>query len=159
VDTKVPWAGKEHLIVEVRLTADGRWLYDGQEITHRRTVQAMHRGVERWTEGGRWDWIVRIGGQAYPVVIDDTPWLARSAKVVGGQLVLRLNTGEEVAVPADDGSIWVADDVVRSRLSDGREVRLLRTAQGDLADHLVDGNGDSVTLVVGDRRIPLDISL
>ena len=156
MDIKAPWSGKEHLIEEVRLTADGRWLHAGQEVTHARTVRAMHRGIERRTDGGGWDWVVRIGGQAYPVVVDDTPWLARSARVEGEDLVLHLNTGEEVRMGVDPGDIWVDDqDVLRCRLPDGRRCRLLRSAAGDLIDRLVEGNGGGAALVVGERAVPL----
>lgn len=156
MDIKIPWSGKEHLVVEVRLTADGRWLHDGQEVTHARTVRAMHRGIEAWTAGGAWDWVVRIGGQAYPVVVDDTPWLARRARVEGSELILHLNTEEEVRMAVTPDVIWVDDDgVLGCQLPDGRRCRLLRTAQGDLVDRVVEGNGGAPALVVGERNIPL----
>ena len=159
MELKVPWAGKEHLVAEVRLTADGRWLYEGQPVTHERTVQAMHRGIEPWTAGGAWDWVVRIGGQAYPIVVEDTPWLARRARIDGDLLVLGLNTAEEVRMEVRVGALWTDEEgVLRCRLPDGRRCRFLRTAQGDLLDDVVEGNAGRAALVVGGRQIPLEKS-
>lgn len=142
---------------EVRLTADGRWLHDGQEVTHARTRDAMHRGIEPWTGGGGYDWVVRIGGQAYPVVVDDSPWLARRAKIDGTDLILYLNTGEEIRMKAGVGVVWLdPDDVLHCSLPDGRRCRLLRMAQGDLMESIVQGNGSVAALVVGGREIPLE---
>ena len=145
---------------ELRLTADGRWLHGGREVTHERTRRAMDRGIEPWPAGGGCDWVVRVGGQAHPMVPDDTPWLARSARIVEGTLVLHLNTGERVSLSEGDARVWVdpvdEGDVLRCALPDGREVRLLRSAQGDLMDALEAGEDGALVLVVGDRRVPLE---
>ena len=145
---------------ELRLTADGRWLHEGREVTHGRTRRAMDRGIEPWPGGGRYDWVVRVGGQVHPLVVDDTPWLARAARIADGTLILHLNTGERVPLPGGEAKVWVdpvdEGDVLRCTLPDGRGVRLLRTAQGDLMHAIEAVDEGALVLVVGDRRIPLE---
>ena len=137
---------------EVRLTADGRWLHDGVEVRHARIVAAMHRGIERYDAEGP-DYVVRVGGQAYPIVVDDTPWIVRSVTVRGEgreeRLVATLNTGE--VEPLDPATLSVgAGNVLYGQLPDGRRARLSRSAYHALSDRFAP-DGDGFGLRLGGR--------
>jgi len=59
-----PWT-----LEKLVLDAEGVWRIDGEEVTHARTVNALHRGLIRIGSSYQ----VKIGTHSRPVEIEDTP--------------------------------------------------------------------------------------
>jgi hypothetical protein len=62
----------------IRLTAEGVWLADGEEITHERTVSAFQRNLVP-EEGGP-GWEIRIGRERKKIEVDDTAFFVRKVE-------------------------------------------------------------------------------
>ena len=56
----------------LRIDKEGRWFYQGEEITHRKTYLLYSRSLTR-DESGRI--ILRIGGEQCPVEVEDAPFV------------------------------------------------------------------------------------
>jgi hypothetical protein len=63
----------------LRIDKEGRWFYQGEEITHRRTYLLYSRSLTR-DEASRI--IVKIGREECPVEVEDAPFVVRSLQFV-----------------------------------------------------------------------------
>jgi len=57
---------------------EGRWFFQGEEITHRKTYLLYNRNLTR-DESGRI--ILRVGKEICPVEVEDTPFVIKSLEI------------------------------------------------------------------------------
>lgn len=137
--------------VPLRLTATGRLLFDGVEVTHPRVDAALRAGLDV-TEAG--EPTVRIGPHWCYLDVDDLPLRATAAIVGPGGISLRLDDGRIVPLPL--ATLWEEPGrglrcTVPSAGS-GRPigVRLTNRAQLDLEPYLELPDGGTPVLRLGD---------
>ncbi len=104
---------------------EGRFLVEGEPVTHERTLEVLWRSLERLPDG---TWQVRVGREVAQVEVAETPFAVRAVLPEGGSLALRLASG--ASEPLDPSTLRVGGDgVLRCTLSGGRPARLTRAAQ------------------------------
>ncbi len=135
----------------LRLTADGRWLYKGEPITHEGLVFILESNFGPGPEGG---WEVKLGPQRVVVEIEDVPYFVRDVDVnPEGTVVLQLNTGaREVLRP--EGVRIGAGGGTYVRLKEGADARFKRQAEIRLGEFLEERDGRP-GLRIGDRFTPV----
>jgi hypothetical protein len=103
---------------------EGRFLVQGEAVTHERTLEVLWRGLEPSGEG----WVVRVGRESAPVAVDGTPFVVTGIAERPGAIELLLaGGGQEPLVPA---TLRVgADGRLRTTLASGHPARLSRAAQ------------------------------
>ena len=83
--------------IDIRITADGRWLHEGGEMTRPAMVRLFSRILRREEDGS----YVRVTpAERVAIEVDDAPLIAVEARREEGLLLLRLNTGDIVPVDA-----------------------------------------------------------
>ncbi len=63
----------------LRIDKEGRWFFQGEEITHRRTYLLYSRNLARAASGGI---ILRIGREECPVEVEDAPLVVKTIQFV-----------------------------------------------------------------------------
>lgn len=106
----------------LHLSREGIWSQDGQEITHERTVEFLHKNLKH--ENGTYQ--IRYGEETLSVEPEDAARFVRALK--GEKLVLL--DGREVAL--DPATLSIAKDHVLYCEADGERVRFLRSAYYEL---------------------------
>jgi phosphoglycolate phosphatase-like HAD superfamily hydrolase len=137
------------------LDREGRWLNDGMEITHTRTVEAFWRGLTR-DERGRY--VVRIGREECPVHLHATPYFVRQVEVSSEEILLWLSDGETESL--DPATLALVEErYLHCSVKGGRhEARFNRPAYYELALRLEqDPAGRGYFLPHGGKRYRLRI--
>jgi hypothetical protein len=137
---------------KIRFGKDGRWYSDDEPIPNRAICRLFSRAMTVQTNGrGR----LELGEDKADVIIEDTPWVVTAVEgdpARGFTVVLNDETRE----PLDPSSLRVgAGNVLYCRVKEAHEARFLRPAYYDLVRHAEPGDGGTVVLPVGGRRIPL----
>lgn len=102
------------------LSADGRWLYQGEPITHPGLVAILEQNYAR-DEAGRYIVSLKLPGGVQQVLVAyaDTPYFVKDVDVgPAGQATVRLNDGRTLPLRADrlrmresgKGYLRVSDD-------------------------------------------------
>lgn len=141
--------------IPLRLDRTGRFHLGDEPVTHPRVLAAFLAGLDV-SEAG--EPTLQVGNQWCYLTVDDCPLRATGVlRGDDGAPQLRLDDGRTVALdPAtvleDAGGLRAAAPSQRS----GRPlaVRFYNTAAMDLTAW-IEGDAESATLVVGDRRTPL----
>ena len=138
----------------IRIDREGRFIHEGEEVRHQGLRAALFRWLDRLPPpDGRY--ILRLDPQRYAYVdVDDTPLVARSARVDGDRALLVLSDGSEEGL--DPGTLTLDPaGVLRCWVRDGRlEARLSTSAAAVLAERITEEQGQPA-LVLGRRRFPL----
>jgi hypothetical protein len=138
----------------IRIDREGRFVHEGEEVLHRGLREALFRWLDRLPPpDGRY--ILRLDEKRFVYVdADDTPLVARSARVDRGRVLLGLSDGSEE--PLDPATLTIDDaGVLRCWARGGRlEARLATSAAAALADHLTD-DGARPTLVLSGAHHPI----
>jgi phosphoglycolate phosphatase-like HAD superfamily hydrolase len=135
------------------LDREGRWLNDGVEITHARTVEAFWRGLTR-DERGRY--LVRIGTEECPVHLHATPYFVRLVEVSPGGILLRLSDGGTERL--DPATLELVENryLHCSVKKERHEARFNRPAYYELARRIVEAaDGGGYDLLLGGNRYPV----
>lgn len=139
--------------VPLRMTATGRFVFDGAPVTHPRVDAALRAGLDITDDG---EPTVRIGQHWCYLTIDDLPLRATAAHVHGDRVRLRLDDGR--TLPLRPATLWEEPELgLRCTVpaaGSGRPlgVRMTNRAQIDLAPHVeLDPDGTPV-LVLGPAR-------
>jgi uncharacterized protein len=134
----------------IRIDREGRFIHDGEEVRHGGLREALFRWLDRLPPpDGRY--ILRLDDHRFAYVdVDDTPLVARSARVDGDRVLLGLSDGSEE--PLDPATLTVdGAGVLRAWSRGGRlEARLSTSAATVLADRITDDGGRPV-LTLGAR--------
>ena len=104
---------------------EGRFLVNGEPVTHERTLDVLWRGLGPGPDGG---WQVRVGRESAPVSVPGTPYVVVAVSEDGGRATLSLAGG--VREPLLPETLRVGrDGVLRATLSSGHAARFSRSAQ------------------------------
>lgn len=117
------------------LNKDGRWILDGEEITHKGIISKLWSSLVR-LEDGRY--VIRQGRFDAPVKIEDAPYVVESTRDDDENIVLILSDGSTEKL--DPTEFWISDEHIPYTLVKGnRDVaRFSRTAYSQLYDKLVE---------------------
>src|SRR5262247_4812109 len=119
---------------EIRFGRDGRWYADGEPIANPRIADLFSQHVQRRPDGG---YMLRIGDEQAPILVDDTPYVITGAEVTAeGTVWLELNDRSREAL--DPRTLRIgADDVLYCRVKQSAEAaRFLRPAYYQIAQHI-----------------------
>ena len=104
---------------------EGRFLVNGEPVTHERTLDVLWRGLAPGPDGG---WQVRVGRESAPVSVPGTPYVVLAVSEDDDRATLSLAGG--VREPLLPETLRVGrDGVLRATLSSGHAARFSRSAQ------------------------------
>ncbi|HVZ74282.1 MAG TPA: hypothetical protein VHJ20_18005 [Polyangia bacterium] len=132
----------------IRIDREGRFVHEGAEVTHEGLRRALFRWLDTEPDGRV---VLRLDARRFAYVdVDDTPLVARAARIDGERAYLALSDGAEE--PLDPATLTIDDaGVLRARVRGGRlEARLATSAAAALADAIVLVGG-APALKLGDR--------
>ena len=133
----------------IRIDREGEFQHEGQPVTHQGLREALFRWLDRLDDGRT---VLRLDAQRFAYVdVDDTPLVARGARVADEGILLALSDGSEEAL--DPATLTIdAAGVLRCRVRHGRlEARLANSAATVLAER-IEGDPAHPVLRLGDRR-------
>lgn len=131
----------------IHLDARGRWWHEGEAFVNEKLALLFSRSLYQ-TERGLW--LLRIGGQSYPVTVAGAGTFADRMRIQGQEVWLTLSTGEAVSAHGGD---WLTDgeELLGVRLRDGRDVRLIGAAhQAALSEVSLHDDGWRIALPGGE---------
>jgi hypothetical protein len=143
----------------IRVDREGRFIHEGEEVRHEGLKAALFRWLDRLppddpaARGRRY--VLRLDERRFAYLdVDDTPLVARAARVDGDTIFLSLSDGSEERL--DPTTLTVDDDgVLRALVRGGRiEARLATSAVSALGELLSDAQPQA-TLTLAGRRYPL----
>jgi hypothetical protein len=141
----------------IRIDPEGRFIHEGEEVRHQGFKQALFRWLDRLAPPDS-RYILRLDADRFAYVdVDDTPLVARAARVDRGppeRVLLALSDGSEE--PLDPATLTIdAAGVLRAWARGGRlEARLATSAAAVLAEHLAERR-DGPVLTLAGREFPL----
>jgi len=135
----------------IRIDREGEFQHEGALVRHEGLRQALFRWLDRLPDGRV---ILRLDERRFAYVdVDDTPLVARGARVDGDRVLLTLSDGSEEALSPATLTIDGAG-VLRCAVRDGKlEARLSTAAAAALAE-VIDDGVTPAALVLGGRRFP-----
>jgi len=136
----------------IRIDREGEFQHEGAPVLHEGLRQALFRWLDRLPDGRV---VLRLDDRRFAYVnVDDTPLVARGARLDGDRVLLPLSDGAEEALAPDTLTIDGAG-VLRCAARGGKlEARLSTAAAAALAD-AIDDSAQVPALVLGGRRFPL----
>ena len=106
---------------------EGRFLVNGEPVTHERTLEVLWRGLAPGPGGG---WQVRVGRESAPVAVAGTPFVVVAVSEDGGGAGLELSLAGGAREPLLPETLRVAGDGrLRATLASGHDARFSRSAQ------------------------------
>ncbi len=133
---------------------DGRWLEDGEEITHPGTVDLLTRSLTP-EPGGRF--IVAMGSERRAVEVEDAPYVVRRVECDEHRWLLQLGAG--LVEPLDPATLAIGPGhVLYASVRDGLRARFSRAAYYQIAEHIESDDAGGLTLRMPDgarRRLAL----
>ncbi len=116
------------------LTKRGTFFQDGEEITHERTAELLHRSLAHSGDG---NYFVRLGGEELDVVLEDNPLFVRSYDRASGEIQLS-NFTREILRPE---TLAVRDDhSFACRAANGWPVTFLPAAYYEISKDVSEGS-------------------
>ncbi len=92
----------------IRIDKEGRWFFQGEEITHRKTYLLYSRSLTR-DESGRI--ILRVGREQCPVEVEDAPFVVTTIEFVpfgpDGQEAIWLTLNDETREKLDPATLRI----------------------------------------------------
>jgi uncharacterized protein len=152
-------------VIDIRISADGRWWHEGGEITRPALVRLFSRVLRREPDGS---YVLVTPAEKLTIMVEDTPLLAVEAKTEGvgrdATIAFRLNTGDVVVAGAAHPLSVTAGGTdgaphpllhVRGAIGNGITARLVRSVWLDLAEAALADGEDPPALWSGGARFPL----
>jgi len=138
----------------IRIDREGEFQHEGEPVRHEGLRRALFRWLDRLDDGRT---VLRLDEKRFAFVdVDDTPLVARAARVAGEAVFLALSDGSEERL--DPATLTVDDaGVLRCWVRAGRlEARLANSAAVVLGD-LIDGAPAAAApaLRLGGRLFPI----
>ncbi len=122
----------------IRVDREGRFIHEGAEVQHEGLRRALFRWLDTEPDGRV---VLRLDAKRFAYVdVDDTPLVARAARLDGERVWLALSDGAEEAL---DPATLTLDDagVLRARVRGGHlEARLATAAVAVLAERVSVGD-------------------
>lgn len=139
-----------------RIDREGEFQHEGEPVRHEGLRRALFRWLDSLPDGRT---ILRLDANRFAYVdVDDTPLVARAARIDGGAILLALSDGsEEPLVPA---SLSIdAAGVMRSRVRERHLVaRLSTSAAAVVAELIVEDPAGALALVLDGQSFPLAVT-
>jgi hypothetical protein len=135
----------------IRVDREGRFIHEGEAVLHEGLRRALFRWLDTEPDGRV---VLRLDERRFAYVdVDDTPLVARAARLEGERVLLALSDGSEE--PLDPATLTVdGAGVLRARVRGGRlEARLATSAAAALADRLTEEAGRPVLALAGRRHL------
>jgi Protein of unknown function (DUF1285) len=136
----------------IRIDREGEFQHEGAPVRHEGLRRALFRWLDRLPDGRV---VLRLDAARFAYVdVDDTPLVARAARVTGDLVFVALSDGAEEEL--DPRTLTIDDDgVMRCWVRNGRlEARLATSAAAVLADLILDKQ-DGPVLTLAGRSYPL----
>jgi hypothetical protein len=136
----------------IRIDREGRFVHEGAEVLHEGLKRALFRWLDEEPDGRV---VLRLDERRFAYVeVDDTPLVARAARLEDERVLLALTDGSEEAL--DPATLTVdGQGILRARVRNGRLwARLGTAAVAALADRLSEEGGRAVLSLAG-RRLQL----
>ena len=136
----------------IRIDREGEFQHEGAPVSHQGLRRALFRWLDRLPDGRT---ILRLDSERFAYVdVDDTPLVARGARVQGDEIFLVLSDGAEERLAPDTLTID-AGGVLRCMVRGGRlEARLATSAAAALAD-LIDDRPAGPALILAGQTFPI----
>ncbi len=128
---------------EIRLTTEGLFLVDGEEITHERTLALFYRSVIK--EGDQY--FLQVGDERKPIIVEDTTVFVKHADPHA--LKIWLSDGREEAL--DPATISYTQGRLTCKTGQGLEARFTRSAYYDFLRQLEQDDGGFFIDIKGKR--------
>jgi uncharacterized protein len=131
----------------IRIDGQGDFQHEGAPVRHEGLRRALFRWLDRLPDGRT---VLRLDAARFAYVdVDDTPLVARAARLDGDRVLLALTDGAEE--PLDPATLTIdGDGVLRCWVRGGRlEARLATSAAAVLADLISDGPGRPALTLAG----------
>jgi hypothetical protein len=138
----------------IRIDREGRFIHEGEEVRHEGLREALFRWLDRLPPPEDRH-VLRLDDRRFAYVdVEDTPLVARSARVDGDRVLVGLSDGSEE--PLDPATLTIdGAGVLRCWTRGGRlEARLATSAATALAERLTEEAGRPVLTLEG-RRYPI----
>jgi hypothetical protein len=137
----------------IRLTKDGVFLSDGEEIAHARTIEAFHRFLGRDETG----YFIKIGRDFKRIEVEDTAYFVTEIEwdgTPGAETVqLKLNDGTSERLKPE--TLTYRPDRLACRIKDGEEeAKFLRKPYLELLMHAL-AERDGYAISIGGQTIRL----
>lgn len=144
----------------LRLSAEGRWSFQGEWIEHTGVCQFLQRQMRRTAEGTYW---VINGPQRVTVEIEDAPYLIREVYEQDDVLWGRLSDGSreilrlECLYASEDAVLYAEVKVGEAGASEGEghRARFSREAIGQISAWLEEDSGGRLGVGYRERFYPL----
>src|SRR5262245_34314113 len=125
----------------IRVDREGRFIHEGEEVRHEGLKRALFRWLDAEPDGRV---VLRLDERRFAYVdVDDTPLVARAARLEGDdeRVLLALSDGAEE--PLDPATLTIDEaGVLRARVRGGRlEARLATSAAAVLAERVGEDGG------------------
>lgn len=136
----------------IRIDREGEFQHEGAPVVHEGLRQALFRWLDRLPDGRV---VLRLDERRFAYVdVDDTPLVARGARVDGQRVLLTLSDGAEE--PLSPETLTIDDaGVLRCTVRGGKlEARLSTAAAAALAD-AIDDSVKPPALLLGGQRFSL----
>jgi len=123
----------------IRIDKEGRWFFQGEEITHRKTYLLYCRSLAR-DESGRI--ILRVGREQCPVEVEDAPFVVTTVEFtpfgLDGQEAIWLTLNDETREKLDPGTLRIGPgNIPYCKVREGMfEARFSRNAYQLLVPHI-----------------------
>ena len=123
----------------LRIDKDGRWFFQGEEITHRKTYLLYSRSLSRDDSG---QIVLRVGREQCAVDVEDAPFVVKSVEFIspgpGGEEAFWLALNDETREKLDPATLRIGpDNVPYCKVRGGVfEARFSRNAYQLLAPHI-----------------------
>ncbi|MDP3937440.1 MAG: DUF1285 domain-containing protein, partial [Deltaproteobacteria bacterium] len=134
---------------------EGRWLNDGAEITHARTVELFWQSLARNAQG---NYLLRMGKEECPVLLHATPYFVRRVEIEAGGVRIGLSDGSEEVLDAETLEL-VEGRYLHCRVKGGaHEARFNRNAYYEMARCIEESpSAGGYDFRLGERRYPIRI--
>lgn len=130
---------------------EGRWLHDGEPVTHPRVLEAFTRGLELTPEG---HYLLRFGNDWAFVTVEDAPLQVTSALPAPSADEVLLNLSNGLTEPLRPETLCHSEGVLYCTAASGMPARFSRSAQAALAS-MLEEDASGLVLVLGPARHPI----
>ena len=148
------WQPVEEAESRMRIAADGRWYYEGSEITRPAMVRAFAALLRREQDGRHW---LVLPYQKQHIAVEDAAFIATDMTARDGALAFHLNTDDIVMAGPDNPLLATGNPDVPAiylAVRNGCKARLDRSTYVQLAE-LALAQGDDWTVTSKGMRFSL----
>jgi hypothetical protein len=143
----------------LRIDKDGRWFFQGEEITHRKTYLLYSRSLTRDKSG---QIILRVGREQCPVEVEDAPFVVTTVEFIpyglDGQEAIWLTLNDETREKLDPATLRIGPgNIPYCKVREGMfEARFSRNAYQLLVPHIQhDEKENRFSLSLNKTKYPL----